>query len=123
MEKKDKIDEFEEINAKEQLEKEIKHLKGVLNCVVERLKILENHSDRNNGYTMHLLQKLMSIVEKNEHETRNPFSFIKDVFKTVKNSVVWIVNRVGNQDYIVDENTFSDIINTNFGDDLLDNEI
>lgn len=109
--------EFEDLRAKEQLEKEINHLKRVLSSVQEQLHILENRSDRTQGYTMHLLQKLMTIVEKNEKESKNPFRFIKDVFKTVKNSVVWVVNQIGNQEYYVDDETFQNIINSNFGEE------
>jgi len=120
MEKKceNKIEnEFEKMDPKVALEKEIRHLKQVLNNVQEKLQILENRSDRSTGYTMHLLQKLMTIVEKKESESKNPFRFIKDVFKTVKNSCVWAMNQLANpQDYQVDDETFRNIVNLNFDD-------
>lgn len=115
--KKEPNDGFEEMEAKMALEKEIKHLKQVLNLVQEKLQILENRSDRSTGYTMHLLQKLMTIVEKNENESKQvfPIKFIKGVFKSVKNSCVWAINQLSNpNDYYVDDVTFREIINSNF---------
>jgi hypothetical protein len=63
----------------------------------------------------------MNIVEKNEKETKSPFRFIKDIFKTVKNSWVWAINQLSNlEENKVDDNTFRDIINLSFEDAYID---